>query len=227
MAEAVHQPVDNRINMEDQLRLDGPVDNAMEKTIIQALLAQTAQLIAHLGNQGAHQGLRGGTMALIPTFFGRPTESLADWEAALHRGAISDVWNDATRRRAAITKLSGAALAWHDHSGHEIHNWNDWITGLRLLFQPRLSLVDWCSMVNQRTQKMEETGAEYAMEKAKLLRLCPHVLQEREKVDYLIYGLLRTEQKSALLCNPPATINAFVEAIRSLESRSGMYGVTT
>jgi len=202
-----------------------PVD--MDNPIIRALLEQNAQLLAHLGNQGANQGLRGSTMTLIPTFSGRPSESLADWEAALHRGAVSDVWNDATRRRAAITKLSGAALAWHDHSGHELLNWNDWIGGLRQVFQPRLSLTDWCTMVTQRIQRPDETSVEYAMEKAKLLRLCPHVLPEQEKVDHLIHGLLRTEQRGALLGNPPATIDAFVEAIRSLEQRSGMYGTTS
>jgi len=199
----------------------------MDNPIIRALLEQNAQLLAHLGNQGANQGLRGSTMALIPTFSGRQSESLADWEASLNRGAVSDVWNDATRRRAAITKLAGAALAWHDHSGHELLNWNDWIGGLRQVFQPRLSLTDWCTMVTQRIRRPDETSVEYAMEKAKLLRLCPHDLPERDKVDHLIHGLLRMEQRSALLGNPTVTIDAFVEAIRNLEQRSGMYGVTS
>ena len=119
------------------------MDNPMDNPIIQALMEQNAQLLAHLGNQAGNQGLRTGTMSLIPTFSGRPTESLVDWEAAINRGAISDVWNDATRRRAAITKLTGAALSWHDHSGHELLNWNEWIAGLRIVFQPRMSLTDW------------------------------------------------------------------------------------
>jgi len=45
-------------------------------------------------------------------------------------------------------------------------------------------------MVEQRIQRVDESGVEYAMNKAKHLRLSPHNLEEREKVDYLIQGVI-------------------------------------
>ena len=180
----------------------------------------TAVLMAQF-NQ--NQGPRAATMALIPTFSGRATDSLADWEEALSRAAVSDQWNDEMKRRAAVTKLDGAALAWHDHTGYALVEWNDWIAGIRALFQPRLSLTEWCLLVERRTQLAGESGVEYSMEKVKLFRLCPHQLQEQEKVDYLIWGLMKPDQRGALLGNPPADVATFIEALRSIEQRTSMF----
>lgn len=226
--QAVVNPTANEPEMANQQMQD--VLTLMANSLAQnaQLMAQNNQLLVQLGNQAGNQGLRGNTMSLIPTFSGRPTESLTDWEAALNRGAISDVWNNATRRRAAITKLSGAALSWHDQTGHELLDWDEWIAGLRVLFRPRLSLTEWVYMVERRIQLPTETGVEYAMDKAKILRLCPHPLEEAEMVDFLTRGLLRAEHKGALMGTPPATIAAFVESLRNLEQRGNtLYAISS
>jgi len=127
------------------------------------------------------------------------------------------------KRRVAVTKLDGAALACHDHTGYALVEWNDWIAGVRALFQPRLSLMEWCLLVERRTQLAGESGVEYSMEKDKLFRLCPHQLQEQEKVDYLIRGLMKPDQRGALLGNPPTDVATFIGALRSIEQRTSMF----
>jgi len=176
----------NLINREDNINM------ADQQQLLEAINTMLAGMVNHQNNNAAlmgqfnqNQGPRTATMALIPTFSGRATESLADWEGALARAAVSDHWNDGMRRRAAITKLDGAALAWHDHTGYALVEWNDWIAGIRTLFQPRLSLTEWCLLVEQRTQLPGESGVEYSMEKA---RLFLHELQDQEKVDYFDRG---------------------------------------
>jgi len=98
-------------------------------------LTLMAQNFAQMQNR---QAVRSGALAVIPTFSGGITESLADWEAALTRVALAEGWEDPMKRQVAIGKLTGTALSWHHQTGHTLELWNDWLAGLRLLFQPRL-----------------------------------------------------------------------------------------
>jgi len=176
----------------------------------------------HLRN---NQGPRSSVTASIPSFSGSSHESLADWEAAIGRAAVADNWDDALRRRVAIGKLSGAALAWQEQTGHALVDWPDWIAGLRALFGPRMSLSQWCLLVEGKRQAPGESSVQYAIDKAKLCRLCPHALTEDEIVPYLIRGLYRPEQMTALMGNPPVTIAAFIEAVRNLDQLGGFGGL--
>lgn len=181
--------------------------------------ARHAELLAQLHNQN---GLRSSALATIPVFSGAPSESLADWEAAIERVTVAEGWDAVRRRRAAISKLSGAALSWQNQTGHALEEWAGWIEGLRVLFRPRLSLTEWCLLVEGRRQAPGESSALYAMEKMKIIRLCPNVLNEADSVSYLIRGLNRQEHVAAMMGNPPATVVDFVERARGLEQMGGV-----
>jgi len=173
-----------------------------------------AELMQHLHN---NHGIRSAVLSTIPVFSGGAMESLSDWEATIDRTATAEHWDDAAKRRVAIGKLAGTALAWQNQSGFAFITWAEWVAGLRVMFQPRMSLTEWCLLVEGRRQAPGEPGAQYAMEKSKLCRMCPHAITEAEMIPYFIRGLQRPEQVAALLGNPPQTITAFVDTIRRLE----------
>ena len=187
------------------------------------LMAMMANNLAQMQNR---QAVRSSTLAAIPTFSGGITESLADWEAAIARVSLAEGWEDPMKRQVAIGKLTGTALAWHHQTGHTLELWNDWLAGLRLLFQPRLSLTEWCLLVEGRRHIPGEHSAQYAMEKAKLCRLCPHPLNEADIVTYLVRGLSRPDHVSALMANPPATIDGFIDAMRRMEQTGSLFNPT-
>jgi len=154
----------------------------------------------------------------IPNFSGGPSDNLADWEAAIERDTVADDWTPEMKRRVAIGKLSGAALAWHDQTGVTLLEWGAWIAGLRTLFRPRLSISEWCTLVETRRQLPTESGVIYAMEKLKFIRLCPGVeLPEADTIPYLIRGLNRPEIAAALLARMPNNITDLIEFVRQLE----------
>lgn len=92
----------------------------------------------------------------------------------------------------------------------------------RSVFQPRLSLTEWCLLVEGRRQGPGEPIAQYALEKAKLCKLCPYRLSDADTVSYLIKGMGRPEHAAALMGNPPLTINGFIEQGRRLEQMGGL-----
>lgn len=169
----------------------------------------------------AQSGPRSSAVSSIPTYSGQATDCLSDWLSILNRTAIAEGWTDDVKRRVAIGKLSGPALQWQDLTGHGHQNWQAWLTALEATFRPRLSLVEWCIRVERRAQLPNESGAQYALEKIKLCRLCPHPLPDAEIVNYLSKGLYFPDQRAIMLSNPPADLDAFISRIRDLEAIGG------
>jgi hypothetical protein len=135
----------------------------------------------------------------------------------INRASVAENWDDARKRRVAISNLAGAALSWQDQTGHQILGWDNWIIALRGTFERRLCLSDWCHLVDSRRQYPGETGAHYALEKGKLFNKCPHVLAEQDRVYYLIRGLARQDHYSILMAAPPASVPEFIQSVRRLE----------
>ncbi|KAK4028313.1 hypothetical protein OUZ56_017593 [Daphnia magna] len=193
---------------------------ANQQDLIDALLALTVQMTAQNGAIRGQPDYRRAAND-IPMFSGTPAEDLDDWVADIDRVALVEGWNDDVKRRVAISKLGGIAKNWQDLTGHGLGNWDDWLDGCRITFRPRLTLVEWGVKVEGRRQLPGESGAQYALEKAKLCRLCPHPLTEPEIVFYLIRGIQLVEQRSALMSNPPNTIAEFIDTVQRLEQLGG------
>ena len=134
---------------------------------------------------------RSSAVNTIPQSLSKATDSLADWLSALNRTAVAERWDDDVKPHVsvAVGKLVGLALQWQDLTGNWLADWDDWLTALQATFQPRLSLVEWYFRVEQRVQFCfsfpTEPGAQYALEKMKICRLCPHQLPGAEIVNYL------------------------------------------
>ena len=106
-------------------------------------------------------------------------------------------WADDVKRRVAVGNLVGPALQWQDLTGNGLAAWADWLAALQTTFQPCLRVV----------QLPTEPGAQYALEKMKICRLCPHQLPDAEVVNYLSKGLYYQDQRAILLANPPANLS--------------------
>ena len=196
-------------------------DMAAQAAAIQQQQQAHQALLAQLANPPVAPpalGPRTAAVGLIPVFSGNAIDSLADWLSILNRTSVAEGWNDDVKRQVAIGKLSGSALQWHDLSGSQHATWIPWLAALEATFRPRLSLVEWCSQIERRVQLPGESGAQYALEKVKLCRLCPHQLPDADVINYLSKGLIMPDQRAILLANPPADFDAFITRIRALES---------
>ena len=150
-------------------------------------------------------------------YAGTAEESLADWLQLVNRKAANETWNDGQKRRAAAGTLTGAALTCHDEIGVGIANWDAWLQGLRAAFEVRLSHSQWQLLVESRRQLPNESGSNYTMEKLKICRRCPTVLDEAQTILHLIRGL-STQFQTIMMVNPPATVAEFLVEIRRLEA---------
>ncbi len=175
-----------------QMTLNQQAQTQAQQQLHQDLLQQQQaqqQLIAQLAaahgqaQQAPHQGPRSSAVGMIPTYSGQSSDNLADWLSILNRTAIAEGWADDVKRQVAVGKLVGPALQWQDLTGNTHPNWAPWLTALQATFKPRLSLVEWCLQVERRVQLPTESGAQYALEKMKICRLCPHQLQNEDIVN--------------------------------------------
>ncbi|KZS06388.1 Uncharacterized protein APZ42_030171 [Daphnia magna] len=193
---------------------------ANQQNLIDAIVALTAQMAVQNGAMGGQPDYRRAAKD-IPMFSGNPAEDVDDWIADIDRVALVEGWNENIKRRAVISKLGGIAKNWQDLTGNALPHWEDWLERFEATFRPHLTLVEWGVKIEGRRQLPGESGAQYALEKTKLCRLCPHPLKEPEVVFYLICGIQLVEQRSALMSNPPDTIANFIDTIQRLEQLGG------
>ncbi|KAK4013286.1 hypothetical protein OUZ56_025520 [Daphnia magna] len=193
---------------------------ANQQNLIDAIVALTAQMAVKNGAMGGQPDYRRAAKD-IPMFSGNPAEDVDDWIADIDRVALVEGWNENIKRRAVISKLGGIAKNWQDLTGNALPHWEDWLERFEATFRPHLTLVEWGVKIEGRRQLPGESGAQYALEKTKLCRLCPHPLKEPEVVFYLICGIQLVEQRSALMSNPPDTIANFIDTIQRLEQLGG------
>ncbi|KZS03674.1 Uncharacterized protein APZ42_033547 [Daphnia magna] len=193
---------------------------ANQQDLIDALVALTAQMAVQNGAMGGQPDYRRAAKD-IPMFSGTTAEDVDGWIADIDRVALVEGWNENVKRRAAISKLGGIAKNWQDLTGNALPHWEDWLERFEATFRPHLTLVEWGVKVEGRRQLPGESGEQYALEKAKLCRLCPHPLTEPEVVFYLIRCIQLVGQRSALMSNPPDTIADFIDTIQRLEQLGG------
>lgn len=151
-------------------------------------------------------------------YAGSDNESLQGWLQLINRKALAEGWQDADKRRAAISSLFGKALTWHEEIGINLPQWDDWIGSLRGTFEIQLTESQWQKLVEERKQLPNETGSAYVLDKVKLCRRRAIPINDAEMTPYLIRGLYRPEIRSVLMGNPPATVNDFLVELRRLEA---------
>lgn len=209
------------------------IDMADLNEILAALAAGQRQMqavMANLAARGAAEGA-GPPGPIIPAplprlridrsvQFDGAEESLDSWLEAIQRASELEEWNDDQRRRVAIGTLRGDAVTWHESVGTGIPGWAEWIAALRRTFVPELTEAQWQRKVMERRQRPRESGAQYALSKIRLLRRRPVPMLEGEMIPYLIQGLSRSDHRTVMLVQPPATIATFIAEIQRLEAMS-------
>ena len=159
---------------------------------------------------------------LILKFNGRPDDDVDEWFLRLNNTAESVGWEPDEKRRIAVRHLGEAALEWHQRAGGLLAIWDVWSEGLRGAFKQKLSLSEWCTLVESRVQRPGEAGVRYALDKVKLCGRCPIPLPEQEIVNHLIRGLACPEIKAVLMRSTPNNVNAFIAALSTLEAVNGI-----
>ena len=145
-----------------------------------------------------------------------------EWFLRLNNTAESVGWEPDEKRRIAVRHLGEAALEWHQRAGGLLAIWDVWSEGLRGAFKQKLSLSEWCTLVESRVQRPGEAGVRYALDKVKLCGRCPIPLPEQEIVNHLIRGLASPEIKAVLMRSTPNNVNAFIAALSTLEAVNGI-----
>ncbi|KZS06632.1 Uncharacterized protein APZ42_029854 [Daphnia magna] len=103
-------------------------------------------------------------------YSGSNDESLRNWLQLINRKAPTEGWQDADKRRAAISSLFGKALTWHEEIGLILSLWADWLANLRGTFEIQLIESQWQLLVEERKQSPNEPGSAYVLHKVKICR---------------------------------------------------------
>lgn len=188
--------------------------------------AQSANLVQQLANNAAGAPAAGvptprvtaAAVESIPCFEGKLMDFPQDFVDFVDRVAVAEGWTDAQRIQVAARRLLKTALDWHIHTGHTHATWADWSGAFTTNFSPRLHVGEWLRLVEERRQKVDESGIEYALDKHKLLRVAPIPLNEEKMVAFLIDGLANWQHVAAMTANRPANVTEFIQRIRALET---------
>jgi len=154
----------------------------------------------------------------IPFFEGKLRDFPQDFVDFVDRVAVAEDWTDAQRIQVASRRLLKTALDWHIHIGHTHATWAAWSGAFITNFSPRLHVGEWLRLVEERRQKIDESGIEYALDKHKLLRVAPIPLNDEKMVAFLIDGLASWQHVAAMTANRPANVAEFIQRIRALET---------
>jgi len=154
----------------------------------------------------------------IPRFEGGLKDFPRDFVEMVERVAVAEGWTDAQHIQVAARRLSKTAWEWHIHAGHAFADWNAWSVAFIANFSPRLNFSEWHRLVEERRQKIGESGIEYALDKHKLLRVSPIPLNDQQMVSFLIEGLANWQHVAAMMSDIPGDVTEFIQRIRALET---------
>jgi hypothetical protein len=197
--------------------------------LVTALNAQAAAVPGAAVPGAAVQGAVAPAVAVIPRISATAVESIPRFEGGLkdfprdfvemvERVAVAEGWTDAQHIQVAARRLSKTAWEWHIHAGHAFADWNAWSVAFIANFSPRLNFSEWHRLVEERRQKIGESGIEYALDKHKLLRVSPIPLNDQQMVSFLIEGLANWQHVAAMMSDIPGDVTEFIQRIRALET---------
>jgi hypothetical protein len=200
-----------------------------EAALVTALNARAAAVPGAAVPGAAVPGAVASAVAVIPRISATAVESIPRFEGGLkdfprdfvemvERVAVAEGWTDAQHIQVAARRLSKTAWEWHIHAGHAFADWNAWSVAFIANFSPRLNFGEWHRLVEERRQKIGESGIEYALDKHKLLRVSPIPLNDQQMVSFLIEGLANWQHVAAMMSDIPGDVTQFIQRIRALET---------
>lgn len=185
--------------------------------------AQTERLAQAL-RQIAEQNGMPRTNRKLTEFFGRPEDDVDDWIHSVNQEAAAGNWPEAHKLNMARAALRGAASHWEPDAAMNV-DWAAWSMALVSAFRKKYTLHEWFNLIMGRKQRENESAAQYAIETKKLLLFCPHPMEEREFVKYVIQGIRHKQFSSILLSNPPVTMTQFAAVYGEMEANAA-FGLT-
>ena len=188
----------------------------VEREALQA--AQTAELARAL-QQLAEQNGMPRTNRKLTEFFGKPEDDVDDWIHSVNQEAAAGNWPDPHKLNVAKAALRGAAARWEPDPGVDA-DWVQWSNALAIAFRKKYTLQEWFNLVKATKQQENQPAAQYAIQTKKLLQFCPHPMEEREFVKYVIQGIRHKQFSSVLLSNPPATMAQFANIYGEMEANA-------
>ena len=150
----------------------------------------------------------------IPRFEGGLKDFPQDFVEMVERVAVAENWTDAQHIQVAARRLSKTTWEWHIHAGHAFADWNAWSVAFVANFSPRLNFGEWHRLVEERRQKIGESGIEYALDKHKLLHVSPIPLNDQQMVSFLIEGLANWQHVAAMMSDIPGDVTEFIQQRR-------------
>ncbi|EFX67969.1 hypothetical protein DAPPUDRAFT_330551 [Daphnia pulex] len=218
--------IDALTNLSTAMVQDRTAAQTQSTALLNALNMQRLQsqnLVQQLANNAAAPAaatprVAAAAVESIPCFEGKLMDFSQDFIDFVDRVAVAEGWTDAQRIQVAARRLLKTALDWHIHTGHTHATWADWPGAFTTNFSPRLHVSEWLRLVEERRQKVDESGIEYALDKHKLLRVAPIPLNEEKMVAFLIDGLASWQHVADMTANRPDHVAEFIQRIRALET---------
>ncbi|KZS08011.1 Uncharacterized protein APZ42_028400 [Daphnia magna] len=216
----------NLTTAKDQDRLAAQTPSTQLLNALDQQRAQSANLVQQLANNAAVAPaaavptlrIAAAAVESIPCFEDKLMDLPQDFVDFVDRVTVAEGWTDAQRIQVAARRLLKTALDWHIHTGHTHATWDDWSGAFTTNFSPRLHVGEWLRLVEERREKVDESGIEYALDKHKLLRVAPILLNDEKMVAFLIDGLVNWQHVAAMTANRPANVTEFIQQIRALET---------
>lgn len=157
----------------------------------------------------------------LPTYSGKQGEDVLEFVEHINREATAGNWPEEQKLRLAKGALREVACEWRWlHDAEAPRDWIGWSNSLCDAFRRRYTFGEWESMVTTRVQLQDESGPQYALNKAKLRRHCPYPMSEADFIPFLVQGIRHRQFRTVLLQNLPLTTTAFIQVYGQLEQNS-------
>ncbi|XP_040356713.1 uncharacterized protein LOC120839708 [Ixodes scapularis] len=121
----------------------------------------------------------------LPHFDGSPKQNVKEWLEDFQRVQQLALWDDATTRLIAASKLKSTARNWNLAFGSQYDTWPAWRDALKETFITEWTLIHWQERVMDVAQGIGESLHQYAFAKLRIIQRCPRpvTLSDPQKID--------------------------------------------
>jgi hypothetical protein len=168
---------------------------------------------------GANSKVSRDAVDRIPLFDGgKPEDDAVTWIALVEDIGRAEGWTASAHRRAATSRLVGAAADWHLTDGLAFSGWEEWRYAFLEMFSREFTLEGWSRMVSARMRDPNETALAYSLVKRRMCSRCPVPLQDKEVIQRLVTGLNSEALSAAVTVANPTTLADYFAVIRRLDA---------